>query len=808
MEDIRRFLHTLYGLVEKGTRIRGILGCFLGGLFLNIVIELMDRQSLSAVFVLLESHPLAFLENVLILTFSLSLCLFSKRRWFFGILIGTVWLGLGIANLYVLSYRVSPLSAIDFAILQLDWSFIGIYMSVPAFILLVIAVILLLAGLVMLFKKCPKSPVHRLFNTAVSVILLCACIVIPYLPTSLGFGENTYTDVIRLTENYGFAYTFTRSLVDTGIDRPEDYSARRVRAIAAEVLRTKDKAPEDVPNIIFLQLESFFDVNRLKDVMFSENPVPYFEELKETCPSGYFTAPSVGAGTANTEFEVITQMNVQDFGTGEYPYKTILQETPCESIAYDLKKLGLASHVIHNNTATFYDRNIVFPKLGFDSFTTLEYMNHVETNEIGWAKDKILTKEIVRALSETEERDLIYTISVQPHGAYPVESETADIKVLSGIEDPALRGQMEYYATQIHEVDEFLRTLTDVLTTWEEPTVLVLYGDHMPSLEISKDMLDLSAGGLFETEYVIWSNCGVGGADRNVKAYQLSSRVLELLDINVGTLTKFHQLNPWREIASVYGAPADCLWGGGRLGDGEHDPRTVLSLMREYNISARLTFSNSLLEEKHLSDPKCNTLCKLFAEIESPQNGVIVHSDLLLDYLKKTYPGLYFVSSTTKVLTDFEDFKRELEREDFRFVVPDFRLNKQVEKLNALPQALKDKAEFLCNECCSFGCKDRKACYEAVSRKNLGIDGLEHICTAPNAKEGYRFSKAMENPGFIGVEDIQNVYLPMGFTNFKIEGRGLGSALILEFLLYYMTKPEYRLRVREEIYLENMLDLF
>lgn len=194
----------------------------------------------------------------------------------------------------------------------------------------------------------------------------------------------------------------------------------------------------------------------------------------------------------------------------------------------------------------------------------------------------------------------------------------------------------------------------------------------------------------------------------------------------------------WCEIASVYGAPADCLWGGGRLGDGEHDPRAVLSLMREYNISARLTFSNSLLEEKHLSDPKCNALCKLFAESESPQNGVIVHSDLLLGYLKKTYPGLYFVSSTTKVLTDFEDFKQELEREDFRFVVPDFRLNKQVEKLNALPLTLKDKVEFLCNECCSFGCKDRKACYEAVSRKNLGIDGPEHICTAPNAKEGYR----------------------------------------------------------------------
>lgn len=66
----------------------------------------------------------------------------------------------------------------------------------------------------------------------------------------------------------------------------------------------------------------------------------------------------------------------------------------------------------------------------------------------------------------------------------------------------------------------------------------------------------------------------------------------------------------------------------------------------------------------------------------------------------------------------------------------------------------------------------------------------------------------MKNPGFIGIDDIKNKYLPMGFTNFKIEGRGLGSALVLEFLLYYMTKPEYQLNVREKIYLDNMLDLF
>lgn len=264
----------------------------------------------------------------------------------------------------------------------------------------------------------------------------------------------------------------------------------------------------------------------------------------------------------------------------------------------------------------------------------------------------------------------------------------------------------------------------------------------------------------------------------------------------------------WCKIGSIYGAPADCLWGGGRAGFGEASPRDVLALMQEYGISARLTFSNSLLREEHLSDRKCNTLCRLFAEDGGVQNGVIVHSDLLLEYLAQRWPGLYFVSSTTKVLTDFRELKSELDRADFRYVVPDFRLNRQFDALSALTQAQKDKVEFLCNECCWFGCTDRKRCYETVSRMNLGEVCPEHRCAAPDADGGYRFSKAMKNPGFIGVRDIEDIYLPMGFSQFKIEGRSLGSALVLEFLLHYMTRPEYQLNVREEIYLDNTLDLF
>ncbi len=264
----------------------------------------------------------------------------------------------------------------------------------------------------------------------------------------------------------------------------------------------------------------------------------------------------------------------------------------------------------------------------------------------------------------------------------------------------------------------------------------------------------------------------------------------------------------WCEIGSIYGAPADCLWGGGRVGFGEASPEDAAKLTRDYAVSARLTFSNSLLREEHLSDRKCNALCALFEKSGSVQNGVIICSDLLLRHIQKNYPGLYFVSSTTKALTEFGQLEDELNRGEFRFVVPDFRLNKAFGRLNALSEDQKRKVEFLCNECCWFDCPDRKECYENVSRKNLGEDCAEHVCVSPWAERGYRFSDAMKNPGFIGIEDIQKVYMPNGFSHFKIEGRSLGSAVVLEFLLYYMTKPEYQLIVREEIYLDSALDLF
>ena len=297
-----------------------------------------------------------------------------------------------------------------------------------------------------------------------------------------------------------------------------------------------------------------------------------------------------------------------------------------------------------------------------------------------------------------------------------------------------------------------------------------------------------------------------------MKAYYHLPGLFEFIELYRAFLPLFRDhrewFYDWCDIGSIYGAPADCLWGGGRVGFGEARAEDAAALTREYGISARLTFSNALLREEHLSDRKCNALCARFEDNGGAQSGVILCSDLLLEYLQRRYPGLYFVSSTTKVLTAFDALEAELKRPEFRFVVPDFRLNAAFDRLNALPEAMKAKAELLCNECCWFACPDRKACYENVSRKNLGEDCAEHVCASPTAGRGYRFSDAMRSPGFIGIEDIRRTWLPGGFSHFKLEGRSLGSAVVLEFLLYYMTKPEHQLEVREEIYLDSALDLF
>lgn len=521
---------------------------YLISVLLILVIEVLARHSLTDGIRFVWDHPFLTLLSAAILTAFYALALLVPKRNFVWLCITVVIVGLAVTNSILLCFRITPLAATDIALLTSVFEIMGIYLTVWQIILLVLLVLVVIAGLIYLGIRMKKQVYHPLLAVCNAVISILAVVLMIHIGDARGWLQTEFANLPDAYADNGFVYCFTRSLFDRGISKPDTYDEDTVDNILEDMKKQKTNEVEEKPNIIFIQLESFMDLKRMQGVTYSEEPTPVYSSLRKTCPGGFLKVPSVGAGTANTEFEILTGMTLDYFGAGEYPYKTVLQDETCESMAYNLRELGYRTGVLHNNTGSFYSRNKVFANLGFDYFVSSEYMENLSYNPIGWAKDKVLTGQIQHILKATSEPDLIYTITVQDHGKYPTELlENLHIKV-SGFapEDEERQNAFTYYVNQCHETDAFLGSLIATLNAFEEPVVLVLYGDHLPNLDITEE--ELASGNLFQTEYVIWSNkkmledYELSKKNENLYAYQLSAHVLKLFGMNNGLLTKFHQM--------------------------------------------------------------------------------------------------------------------------------------------------------------------------------------------------------------------------------------------------------------------------
>ncbi len=515
----------------------------LGSCLLYFIIEVLSRHSFYEAWHFMVSRPLIFLYNAFLIFVTTTVVYLFRRRIFARVIVFCFWLLLGIINGVVLLNRVTPFTGPDLQLIADAGRIIGQYIS-PAGLIGILAALAALAGfLVWFWFKAPKYKGKR--NWLADLTAIGVSILLFVLATHGALSHrilSTYFGNIAFAyEDYGFPYCLSVTLFDTGIQEPNGYSERLVERIL-ESEGEPEADSQEKPNLIFLQLESFFDPLQVNYLNISEDPIPYFRLLKGQYSSGYFRVPAVGAGTINTEFESITGMSLRYFGAGEYPYKTVLSEETCESLPYVLKNLGYSAHVIHNNEAAFYDRYQVYPMLGFDSFTSMEYMQDTtDTTPTGWLKDHILTEEILKCLDSTEERDYIYTVSVQGHGDYPQEPVLTDpeIRVTGAERREKNNNAWEYYCNEIHEMDDFLRELTAALEDYPEPVILVMYGDHLPTMGLRT--VDLENRYLFQTEYVIWDNMDLPVEDGNLSAYQIGAKVLDLAGIHQGTMIRYHQ---------------------------------------------------------------------------------------------------------------------------------------------------------------------------------------------------------------------------------------------------------------------------
>lgn len=519
---------------------------------LNIVIETLARHSLIQSVVFMVQSPLVFVCNTLMILSLISFALLFKRRIFALSMLSLVWLALGITNGVILSNRMTPFTINDLSSLKDGMSIVTTYFSTMTMILAIAGVVALILAIILLFRKAPKIKDkinYKKSAAVIAVVIICtfgafqAAIKGGVLDTFFGNLAYGYRD-------NGVPYCFVVTWMDKGISKPDGYSAQQIQSIftGGELGKDKIYTPgedddtnvEHKPNILFLQLESFIDPTLVEGLEFSQDPMPNYRQLMKEYSSGYLTVPAVGAGTANVEFEVMTGMSVKFFGPGEYPYKSILKETTCETTPYDLKLLGYSTHAIHNHRGAFYGRNKVFSNMGFDTFTSLEYMNNVMKTPKNWAKDAILTEEIMDTLNSTEGTDYIYTISVQGHGKYPTEQVIEDPTItVTKADSEEQRWGYKYYANQVYEMDLFVKELTDTLSNFDEDVILVMYGDHLPALDMTEDTM--KNGSLYQTEYIIWDNFGMKKVNKDINAYELTSELFDRLGISVGMMTKYQQ---------------------------------------------------------------------------------------------------------------------------------------------------------------------------------------------------------------------------------------------------------------------------
>ncbi|MGI6732314.1 MAG: LTA synthase family protein [Anaerovoracaceae bacterium] len=527
--------------------------CILLAITLNFTIESISRRSIHNGIDYLLDSPMTFFYNAFIIFATLSVAFLVKRRIFVYVVVSIFWLATGITNGIILGFRTTPFTVTDLSLLESGISIIPNYLSTNQMILAGSITVALIIALVLVFIFMPKHKEKVSFKRSIAglLIIIISLAGVTKIAIERDWVSTFFGNLNYAYRDYGFPYCFINTWLNTGIDATKDYSEDKMLSIFPEEMLNQEQGlipvwnPEntntkEMPNIIMLQLESFFDPTLVKGLTFSQDPVPNFRRLKEERSSGFLTVPSIGAGTANTEFEILSGMSVRFFGPGEYPYKSVLKKTTTETIAYNLKQLGYSAHAIHNHRGAFYGRNDVFAHLGFDTFTSMEYMNNVIKTPRNWAKDGVLTGEILTALESTEEQDFIYTISVQGHGQYPGKKVYKEPQVTcAGIETKAQSNAFEYYVQQIYEMDAFVGELVEALEALEEETVLVLFGDHLPSLDLAPHKL--VNGSVYETEYVIWSSFPMEKEDKNLHAYQLSAEVLDRLDIHQGVMTKYHQ---------------------------------------------------------------------------------------------------------------------------------------------------------------------------------------------------------------------------------------------------------------------------
>ena len=529
--------------LDKRT-IHQILLWLIGGLVLVFATEFLLRGSFEDVITLIKEKPGVVLANYLLILMLTSIFFLVKRKYMVYFISFMVILGVAITTFFLMKVRGIPLTFSDLYSIGEAMEIADKYINKTMIIIAVICLAFLIAVAVFLYKLDCDTKRFKLINFVLIFIVSIGFFSTVRSQQSKNIMQFKRWDIPASYKCNGLTYSTVESCVKYIRKKPNDYSQAKIQEIKDKVDKAEASDNRTLnnkkPNILFVQLEAFMDPTEVKGIKYSEDPIPNFRKLTQTFTHGMASAPTTGGGTVRTEFEVMTGNNIDYLTPGEIPYNTILKSKYYNSVATTLKSEGYKAHAVHNFQGNFYGRNNAYAKLGFDDFTSKEYMSNYELNEREWVKDVILTKYIEKALDSTKDSDLVYTVSVQGHSSYPTDAENYDFPIkVSGTLDQKVLNQMYYYVNQIKGTDDFIGELVDMVNKRDEDTIILFYSDHMPKLKIFED--DDSYLDKYKAPFAFYANFDIEKYDIDeIESYELSSLMFKEAGLKYGPMERFN----------------------------------------------------------------------------------------------------------------------------------------------------------------------------------------------------------------------------------------------------------------------------
>lgn len=408
---------------------------------------------------------------------------------------------LGIVNYLKLIFRGDPLYPSDFTQIMHMQSVIPMVMDYFSwsyiFVIILSIVACIVAGIYM----------RRYIQNVKTHLGIRALLVVGSIFVLYAYGNfaNTFMNKVfqksgvdfvlwDQNENYasnGFVLGFISNLDTTVMEKPKNYSKENMLQIANDIKKQYSgnigsQKKKEKPNIIFVMSESFWDPTKATNLSFSEDPVPNLHHYIENFPGGQTISPTFGGNTANVEFEALTSYSMSLLKPGSIPYQQVItnkKEIP--SIPTALKKEGYYTSAIHSFGRTFFKRDDVYKVLGFDKFNAADTMENVDVDG-DYISDLAMSKEIIAELEKQKQPTFIHAVTMQNHFPFTEGRFGENLIEISGLENEESKGELETYTEGLRRSDEALQYLIEKLDNLDRPTLLVFFGDHLPSLGTNK----------------------------------------------------------------------------------------------------------------------------------------------------------------------------------------------------------------------------------------------------------------------------------------------------------------------------------